>query len=109
VLLLIAQAALATAGRVHWHRQIGAAGMVYGVIVFLVGIMVSIGAPALRVRAGDLPVEVGGRVAIPSLADLLLFGVFLAFAFAYRSALKYTGNGSSRQRQPLVARPSAGC
>jgi hypothetical protein len=30
-------------------------------------------------------VDVGGTVAILSLADLLLFGVFLTFAFAYRS------------------------
>ena len=84
VLLLIAQAALATAGRVRWHRQIGAAGMAYGAIVFIVGVIVSIGAPALRVRAGDFPVEVGGMVAILSLADLLLFGAFFALAFAYR-------------------------
>ena len=85
VLLLMAQAALASAGRVRLHRQIGVAGMAYGAFVFLIGVMVSIGAPALRVRAGDFPVEVGGMVAILSLADLVLFGAFLAFAFAYRS------------------------
>lgn len=85
VLLLIAQAALVTAGRSRWHKKIGAAGMAYGAFVFLVGVMVSIGAPALRVRAGEFPIEVGGMVAIYSLADLALFGVFLAFAFGYRS------------------------
>ena len=85
VLLLIAQAALATTGRVQLHRQIGSAGMFYGAFVFLIGVLVSIEAPALRVRAGDFPVEVGGMVAILSLADLLLFGIFLTFAFACRS------------------------
>jgi hypothetical protein len=85
VLLLIAQAALAAAGRVRLHRQIGVVGMAYGALVFLVGVMVSIGAPALHVRAGDFPIEVGGMVAIQSLADLVLFGAFLGFAFAYRS------------------------
>lgn len=85
VLLLIAQAALATAGRLQLHRQIGKAGMIYGSIVFLVGILVSIGAPALRVRAGEFPIETGGMVAIYSLADLLLFGAFLSLAFGYRS------------------------
>jgi hypothetical protein len=84
VLLLVAQAALATAGRTRLHGKIGLAGMAYGALVFLVGVMVSIGAPALRVRAGEFPLEVGGMVAILSLADLLLFGVFLAFAFASR-------------------------
>jgi hypothetical protein len=85
VLLLIAQAALAAAGRVRLHQQIGAAGLAYGALVFLVGVLVSIGAPALRVRAGDFPVEVGAVVALYSLADLLLFGAFLALAFAYRA------------------------
>jgi hypothetical protein len=85
VLLLVAQAALATAGRAHLHRQIGSAGMVYGAFVFLIGVLVSIGGPALRVRAGEFPAEVGGMVAILSLADLLLFGVFLTFAFTNRS------------------------
>jgi hypothetical protein len=85
VLLLVAQAALVTAGRVRLHRQIGSAGMVYGAFVFLVGVLVSIGAPALRVRAGEFPLEVGGMVAIYSLVDLFLFGAFLSLAFAYRS------------------------
>jgi hypothetical protein len=85
VLLLVGQAALATAGRAHLHRQIGSAGMLYGAFVFLIGVLVSIGGPALRVRAGEFPVEVGGMVAVLSLADLLLFGIFLAFAFGYRS------------------------
>ena len=84
VLLLVAQAALAAAGRVRLHGQIGRAGMAYGALVFVVGVMVSIGGPASRVRAGEFPVEVAGTVAVLSLADLLLFGVFLAFAFASR-------------------------
>jgi hypothetical protein len=85
VLLLIAQAALVAAGRVRLHRRIGTAGMLYGAVVFVVGVVVSTVAPALRVRAGDFPLEVGGMVAILSLADLLLFGAFLACAFAYRA------------------------
>lgn len=85
VLLLIAQATLVATGRVRLHRRIGAAGMLYGALVFLVGVLVSTLGPALRVRAGEFPIEVGGMVAIYSLADLLLFGAFLACAFAYRS------------------------
>jgi hypothetical protein len=85
VLLLIAQATLVAAGHTRLHRRIGTAGMLYGVVVFIVGVMVSTIAPALRVRAGDFSIEVGGMVAILSLADLVLFGAFLACAFAYRA------------------------
>jgi hypothetical protein len=85
VLLLIAQAALVVTGRVRVHRQIGTVGMLYGAFVFFVGVLVSTLAPALRVRAAEFPIEVGGMVAIYSLADLLLFGAFLACAFACRS------------------------
>ena len=85
VLLLIAQAALVVTGRVRLHRQIGTVGMLYGAFVFCIGVLVATLAPALRVRAGEFPIEVGGMVAIYSLADLLLFGAFLAFAITYRS------------------------
>jgi hypothetical protein len=83
IVVLVTQAVV-VAGNVRLHRQIGNAAMFYGVLVFAVGVAVSIGAPALRVRAGQFALEVGGMVALYSLADLLLFGVFLALAFAYR-------------------------
>jgi len=85
VLLLIAQASIVAGGNVRLHRRIGAAGMVYGAVVFAVGVLVSIGGPTLRVRAGDFAIDVGGMVAIYSLADLLLFGAFLALAFVTRA------------------------
>ena len=84
VLLLIAQAAVVAAGRVRLHRQIGAAGMLYGALVFAVGLYVSVGSPALRVRTGFYPLEVGGVIVLYNLTDMLLFGVFLAAAFVSR-------------------------
>ena len=84
VLLLIAQAALVVSGRVRRHRQLGAAGMAYGAVVFCVGVLVSVGAPALRVRANLYSLDVGGIVVLYNLTDMLLFGAFLALAFAYR-------------------------
>ncbi len=54
VLLLVAQAAVVAAGRVRLHRQIGAAGMLYGALVFAVGLYVSVGSPALRVRTASI-------------------------------------------------------
>ena len=85
VLLLIAQAAVVAAGRVRLHRQIGAAGMLYGALVFAVGLYVSVGSPALRVRTGFYPLEVGGLIVLYNLTDMLLFGVFLAAAFGSRN------------------------
>jgi hypothetical protein len=85
VLLLLAQATVVVAGNVRLHRRLGTAGMLYGALVFAVGLLVSVGAPALRVRSGLYPLEVGGVIVLYNLTDMLLFGVFLALAFAYRS------------------------
>jgi hypothetical protein len=85
VLVLVAQAFTVVAGRVALHRRLGTVGMAYGAAVFVVGLLVSVGAPALRVRAGQLPLEVGGRVVLYNLTDMVLFGAFLALAFAYRN------------------------
>jgi hypothetical protein len=84
VLVLVAQAAVVVAGNVRLHRQLGTAGMIYGAVVFAVGLLISVGAPALRVREGLFPLEVGGVVVLYNLTDMLLFGAFLALAFAFR-------------------------
>jgi len=85
VLLLLAQAAVVVAGNVRLHRRLGTAGMLYGALVFVVGLLVSVGAPALRVSSGFYPLEVGGVIVLYNLTDMLLFGGFLALAFACRS------------------------
>jgi hypothetical protein len=85
VLVLVAQAAVVVAGNVRLHRQLGTIGMFYGALVFAVGLLVSVGAPVVRVRAAFYSLEVGGLVALYNLTDMLLFGVFLALADAYRN------------------------
>jgi hypothetical protein len=85
VLVLVAQAAVVVAGHVRLHRRLGAAGMLYGALVFCVGLLVSVGAPALRVRADFYSLDVGGIVVLYNLTDMLLFGAFLALAFVYRN------------------------
>lgn len=84
VLVLVAQAAAVVGGNVRLHTRLGTIGMLYGALVFAVGLLVSVGAPVLRVRAAFYPLEVGGIVAIYNLTDILLFGAFLALAFGYR-------------------------
>jgi hypothetical protein len=85
VLVLLAQAAVVVAGNVRLHRRLGIAGMLYGALVFAVGLLVSIGAPALRVRSGSYSLDVGGVIVLYNLIDMLLFGAFLGCAFAYRN------------------------
>jgi len=85
VLVLLAQAAVVVAGHVRLHRQLGIVGMAYGAVVLVVGLLVSVGAPALRVRSGFYPLEVGGVIVLYNLTDMALFGAFLALAFAYRN------------------------
>jgi hypothetical protein len=85
VLLLIAQAGVVVAGNVALHRRLGNAGMAYGALVFAVGLLVSIGAPAMRVGAAQFPLETGGLVVLYNLMDMLLFGAFLWLAFANRT------------------------
>jgi len=85
IVVLVAQAAAVAAGNIRLHRRLGVAGMSYGALVFLIGLLVSVGAPAARVRSGLYGLEVGGIVTLYNLTDMLLFGAFLALAFAYRS------------------------
>ena len=85
VLVLVAQAALVAAGNVQLHRRTGNVGMVYGGVVLAIGLLVSVGAPALRVRAAFYPLEVGGVIALYNLTDMLLFGAFLALSFVHRN------------------------
>ena len=85
VLVLLAQGAVVVAGNIRLHRQLGTGGMIYGTLVFAVGVFVSVGAPALRVRSGFYPLEVGGVITLYNLTDMLLFGAFLALAFTTRN------------------------
>lgn len=102
VLILVAQAGTVVAGRVALHRRLGVLGMSYGALVFVVGVLVSVGAPALRVRAGNFPLEVGGIIVLYNLTDMLLFGVFLALSFAYR-------NSAELHKRWIVAATAALC
>jgi FtsH-binding integral membrane protein len=82
--LLIAQVAAIVRGRVALHRRMGAAGAAYGALVFIIGIVVSIAAPVIRVHAGQMPAPVAESVVLYNLVDILVFGAFLVLALATR-------------------------
>jgi FtsH-binding integral membrane protein len=82
--LLIAQVAAIVGGRVAVHRRIGAVGAAYGGLVFVVGVVVSIAAPVIRVHSGQMPTGIAERVVLYNLTDILVFGAFLVAALATR-------------------------
>lgn len=82
--LLIAQTAAIVRGRVALHRRIGTVGKGYGTLVFIVGVVVSIAAPVIRVHAGQMPARIAERVVLYNLTDILVFGAFFAAAIITR-------------------------
>jgi len=84
LVLLVTQALLVSMGKGRLHRRVGQVGLVYGTLLFCVGLVISVAAPALAVKAGRLPVERAGLIVLYNLTDILVFGAFFAAAAAYR-------------------------
>lgn len=82
--LLLAQVALISTGRVRLHRRVGNAGIAYGILVLLVGLVVSVVAPVLHVRAGEWTVDRAAGFMLLPLVDMVLFAGFFGAAVAYR-------------------------
>ena len=85
MILLLVQALLVTRGNVSYHRKLGVAGMVYGVLVLCVGLFISIAAPVTRVNSGQMPPQVAELVAVYNLTDIVIFGGFFLLSMRYRS------------------------
>ena len=84
LVILVTQSVLAARGRIALHRRLGNFGIAYGVLVILVGLLVSFIAPALHVRAGEWTMDqAAGFLPIP-LGDMVLFGSAFGAAIAYR-------------------------
>lgn len=81
VVLLIAQAWLAATGRIALHMKVGTAGMIWGVVVILVGWTTTLVRFGDRLEAGDPQAPI--RLFAP-LTDMLFFAPFLAAAWIYR-------------------------
>jgi hypothetical protein len=82
--LLITQSVLAARGQIALHRRIGNFGIAYGVLVLLLGVIVSIAVPAIHVRAGEWPMERAEQFLAIPLGDMVLFSGFFGAAIAYR-------------------------
>jgi hypothetical protein len=80
--LLLAQAVLAGTGRTAWHMKLGKVGVLYGVLLIIVGEATAFTAFGARVRAGNVE-EAQARLFAP-VTDLLVFAPFLFAAWIYR-------------------------
>lgn len=73
LVLLVLQVSLVAAGRVRWHRRVGQFGIGYGVLVLVMGIVVSIASPVLHVRAGEWTLDNAAELLLFTTVDMLLF------------------------------------
>ena len=83
--LLVAQAAIVTAGKVELHRTIGVGVALWGVVLIVVGVFISVAAPAARVAAGQLQPDIAGLVVLYNLTDMIVFIALFALAIHWRT------------------------
>lgn len=84
MVLLMTQVALVVTGRTAAHRKLGTFGIGYGILVFLMGVVVSFAAPLLHLAAGEWPMDQAAGFLIIPLGDMALFGGFFGAAILYR-------------------------
>jgi hypothetical protein len=84
MVLLLAQVTLVATGRTAAHRKLGTVGIAYGVMVLIMGLVVSFAAPLLHLAAGEWPLDEAAGFLIIPLGDMALFGVFFGAAVLYR-------------------------
>jgi hypothetical protein len=84
LVLLVAQAVLAARGQIAAHRKLGNYGIAYGVLVFVVGMIVAIAMPVINVEAGLWDNARAERFLAVTLGDMTLFGGFFGAAVLNR-------------------------
>jgi hypothetical protein len=82
--LLLAQALLVFRRRVGTHQRLGRLGIAYGSLVLVLGVVISIAAPAMNVLAGRTSLDEAAAFLILPTVDMLLFAGFFAAAITYR-------------------------
>jgi hypothetical protein len=85
MVLLLAQAWLAATRRLRLHRRLGAYGVAYAVLVFVLGLVATFAAPALHVRSGAWSPDGAAAFLLLPLVDMAMFAGFFGAAVAYRN------------------------
>lgn len=82
--LLLLQVGLASTGRVAAHRRVGKVGIAYGVLVWVMGSLVTFAAPVMHVHAGRWTLDAAAAFLILPIGDMILFAGFFGTAIAFR-------------------------
>lgn len=82
--LLFAQVWFARAGRLRLHRQIGRVGIVYGALVWVMGMIVAFTAPIRHIHSGEWTLDFGAGLLIRTLGSMMLFAGFFIAAIVNR-------------------------
>lgn len=82
LVLFFVQVWLAANGRVALHVKLGRLGMVYGLVLIVVGLATGLVFFRMRIAAGDL--AAGQRLLYLPVADIGLFSTFFALSWIYR-------------------------
>jgi len=82
--LFIAQAWLAATGRIALHMRIGNWAIYYGVLLIIVGLMVTFGMFYIRVRADQLAQTQTAFLGVGPLLDMVVFAPFFGAAIYFR-------------------------
>jgi hypothetical protein len=84
MVLLFVQVILVARRRVAVHQRLGRAGIYYGFVVLLLGLIITFASPAMNVAAGRASLDEAAGFLILPLGDMLLFGAFFGAGVAYR-------------------------
>lgn len=82
--LLLAQVLLVRQRQIQLHRRLGQAGIYYGVVVFLMGLVVTAVAPAVHVLRQEWSLDQAAGFVIYPAGDMVLFGSLFAAAVLNR-------------------------
>jgi hypothetical protein len=85
MVLLLTQVVLAARGRVGAHRKVGSFGIFYGFLVLALGLVVSVAAPVIHLKAGDWNMDQAAGFLLIPLGDMALFGTLFVTAVVYRN------------------------
>jgi uncharacterized membrane protein YozB (DUF420 family) len=88
LLLLLVQVSLVAAGKTRYHKKLGMAGAVYGVIILALGLSASIVMPLQHIGSGEWTVDEGAAFLILPLGDILLFTILFGAAVLYRKKIE---------------------
>ena len=82
IVLFTTQGVLASTGHIALHRKVGKAGIAYGVLIIVVGLVTTFNQLANGIAAGEA--EAAQRGLIAPFTDMIFFPMFFGAAIAFR-------------------------